>query len=79
VFEVKRRHIIELDRAGAYIPVCTRDLFMKYYTDSPAQQLHFWGPSDRQGYLDAMARVLEPYLRPDDPEDQLPDDPTDEQ
>jgi hypothetical protein len=69
VFEVKRRYIIELDRDGSYIPVCTRNVFLKYYTDAPSQQLHFWGPSDRQGYLDAMAEALAPYLHADAPED----------
>ena len=49
VFEVKRRHIIELDRGGSYIPVCTRNVFLKYYTDAGAQQLHFWGPQRSAG------------------------------
>src|SRR4029450_975656 len=31
VFEVKRRRIIGLDRRGSYIPVCTRNVFLKYY------------------------------------------------
>ena len=29
VFEVKRRRILELDRGGAYIPICTRRVFLK--------------------------------------------------
>ncbi len=57
VFEVKRREVISLDRSGAYIPVCTRNAFLKYYTDERAQ-LHFWGPRDRDGYLSAMRSVL---------------------
>lgn len=66
VFEVKRRHIIELDRRGEYIPVCTRNAFLKYYTDDAAH-LHFWGPRDRDDYLAAMQEVLAPYLREDLP------------
>jgi len=64
VFEVKRRAIIELDRAGTYIPVCTRNVFLKYYTPSAAQ-VHYWGPRDRDGYIAAMRQVLAPYLLPD--------------
>ena len=32
VFEVKRQEVIRLDREGSYIPVCTRNVFLKYYT-----------------------------------------------
>lgn len=62
VFEVKRQEIIRRDKAGAYIPVCTRDAFLKYYTDAHAQQTHFWGTKDREGYLVEMLRLLDPYL-----------------
>lgn len=54
VFEVKRRRILELDRQGAYIPVCTRQVFLKYYTDADAQQVHFWSDQDRDAYLRAI-------------------------
>jgi hypothetical protein len=77
VFEVKRRHVIALDRGGVYIPVCTRNVFLKYYTDAGAQQLHFWAPSDRQGYLKAMLDALGPYLQEDVPENDSPEDPDD--
>ena len=74
VFEVKRRRIIGLDRCGSYIPVCTRNVFLKYYTDAGARQLHFWGLRDRQRYLDAMLDALDPYLIEDVPENDLPED-----
>jgi hypothetical protein len=54
VFEVKRQKIIELDRQGAYIPVCTRQVFLKYFTNADAQQVHFWSLQDRESYLTAM-------------------------
>jgi hypothetical protein len=59
---VKRQEIIRRDKAGAYIPACTRDAFLKYYTDARAQQTHFWGTKDREGYLAEMLRLLDPYL-----------------
>ena len=34
VFEVKRRDIIRRDKAGSYIPACTRNVFLKYYTET---------------------------------------------
>lgn len=61
-FDVKRREIIRRDKEGAYIPACTRNVFLKYYTDSDAQQLHFWGALDREAYLAAIRSTVEPYL-----------------
>ncbi len=69
VFEVKRRHVITLDQKGSYIPVCTRNVFLKYYDKNASmQQLHFWGPRDREAYLEAMRGTLSPYLLEDIPE-----------
>lgn len=62
VFEVKRRLILALDRTGAYIPVCTRRVFLKYYSPAAGDHLHFWGPADREGYMAAMNEVLKPFL-----------------
>ena len=63
VFEVKRREILRLDQQGSYIPVSTRNVFLKYYTGAEGQQIHFWGQHDREGYLAALREVLGPYLR----------------
>jgi len=68
VFEVKRQRILALDRAGSFIPPCTRRVFLKYYTGADAQQVHFWGPRDRAAWLAAMfdpaEGLLVPYLQP---------------
>lgn len=61
-FEVKRREIIKRDKAGLYIPASTRNIFMKYYTESEFQQLHYWGVVDRDDYLKAIQTALHPYL-----------------
>lgn len=63
VFEVKRREILDRDKAGSYIPACTRNVFLKYYTESGNQQLHFWSADDRQAYLAAIQRAVGPYLK----------------
>lgn len=65
VFEVKRQEILTRDRAGAYIPPCTRNVFLKYYTDDANQQLHIWGPQDRRAYYDIMRAIVAPYLVPE--------------
>ena len=61
-FDVKRNAIIEMDKAGQYIPFCTKMVFLKYYTPSADNQLHFWGAKDREAYVAAMNTVLKDYL-----------------
>lgn len=61
-FDVKRDKIIDMDKQGDYIPICTRRVFLKYYTPSDKNQLHFWGEEDRKAYLKAMNVMLNPYL-----------------
>lgn len=61
-FDVKRDKIIEMDKNGDYIPICTRRVFLKYYTPSDKNQLYFWGKADRDAYVEAMNATLKPYL-----------------
>lgn len=61
-FDVKRNKIIEMDKEGQYIPFCTKMVFLKYYTPSEKNQLHFWGQADRIAYVEAINRVLKDYL-----------------
>lgn len=75
-FEVKRQKVIALDREGAYIPVCTRQVFLKYFTGADAHQIHFWSLQDRESYLQAMigppdvsgsgAGIVYRYLKPEE-------------
>ena len=59
-FDVKRMKIIDMDKAGEYIPACTRNVFMKYYSSSDTK-LHFWSEEDRKCYIRAMNNVLYDY------------------
>lgn len=60
-FDVKRNMIIEKDRKGEFIPVCTRNVFLKYYSLGPSQ-VHYWSASDRADYLEAIKIMLAEYL-----------------
>jgi uncharacterized protein with ParB-like and HNH nuclease domain len=62
-FDVKRNKILEMDKTSDYIPVCTRHIFLKYYTPSESNQVHFWGKADRDGYIAEMDKVLKMYLK----------------
>jgi hypothetical protein len=61
-FPAKRLRLLNHDKAGRFIPLCTRWAFLKYYTESGEQQLHIWGQPDRDAYRDVIAKVVTPYL-----------------
>lgn len=60
-FDAKRNLILEMDKRGAYIPFCTKMVFLKYYSVEDTN-LHFWGKNDRDAYTLAMQKVLSAYL-----------------
>ena len=65
VFSVKRAKVIERDKEGYYIPLCTRNVFQKYYSsdnDDPLQ-FYYWGRRDRKAYIAAINTVLSGYLK----------------
>ncbi|MDU2063231.1 MAG: DUF262 domain-containing protein [Sporomusaceae bacterium] len=63
VFEVKRREIINMDRRGKYIPICTRRVFLKYYNSKPStEHYYFWSREDRKNYRNEIETVLKKYL-----------------
>ena len=50
--------------------MCTRQVFLKYYTDADAQQVHFWSTQDRDAYLSAILATnggVGAYLKPEAP------------
>jgi uncharacterized protein with ParB-like and HNH nuclease domain len=63
-FDVKRNAIIDMDKNGQYIPFCTKMVFLKYYTPSERNQLHFWGQPDRTAYIEEINKILKVYSIP---------------
>ena len=59
LFGTKRLKVLEMDKNGAYIPYCTRNVFLKYYTEKiNNQQMYLWTITDREGYIKAMNDLL---------------------
>ncbi|MEJ5317036.1 MAG: DUF262 domain-containing protein [Tenuifilum sp.] len=56
-FKNKRNKIIENEKNGTFIPVCTRNVFMKYYSKEP-KDFEIWNENDRTDYLDDLKRVV---------------------
>lgn len=62
VFPIKRKTIIERDKSGIFIPICTKNVFLKYFSDYPPK-ISFWTKEDRNKYEEDLKRVLSPYVQ----------------
>ncbi len=57
VFAIKRQRLLDLDRAGIFVPLCTRNVFLKCYSRRVDNAM-FWQESDREAYVDAISETL---------------------
>jgi hypothetical protein len=62
VFEFKRRKIIEMDKAGTFLPIVTKRIFLKYYSEGDHVQHSIWTREERANYKKDINNTLEPYL-----------------
>jgi hypothetical protein len=56
-FAVKRRRVLSLDRDGIFVPLCTRNVFLKAYS-ALVDHTVFWTQTDKDAYRNAMIGVL---------------------
>lgn len=61
IFPVKRKKILELEKEGMYIPITTKNIFLKYYTSSDLQPF-YWSKADKENYYKDIEEKLKPYL-----------------
>lgn len=60
-FPIKRNIILQNDMNGIFIPICTRNAFVKYYTKN-IQDIRTWKEEDAEDYLNAIKITLKSYL-----------------
>ena len=60
VFPVKRATIIERERIGTFVPVCTKNIFMKFYS-TEVKCFTFWSADDQEAYFENIVKVLKAY------------------
>lgn len=67
-FSEKRRWIIDADRNTTFVPPCTKNVFLKYYTDKP-ENFDIWSIKDRKDYLTdseyGIIKTIARYLNSD--------------
>ena len=61
IFPAKRDKIKELDKKGSFIPICTKNVFLKYYSNDVKEALK-WNIEDRKYYLTEIKKTLNEYL-----------------
>jgi len=61
IFPVKRNIIIGLEKEGKFIPPCTRNVFLKFYSNSDHQP-YYWSKTDKAAYFKAMEDILTPLF-----------------
>jgi hypothetical protein len=57
VFAVKRDRVLSLDRDGVFVPICTRNVFLKCYNPQ-ATDIIFWRTEDKISYRQAIIDTL---------------------
>ncbi|PRM94794.1 hypothetical protein CJ673_04335 [Aliarcobacter cryaerophilus] len=61
IFPAKRDKIKKLDKESSFIPICTKNVFLKYYSND-VKETFKWNIQDRKFYLDEIKETLKEYL-----------------
>lgn len=59
-YPVKYQKLLEYDKKGHFIPICTRNVFMKYYSEK-VDHFQLWSESDRNGYVSAIEQSFKVF------------------
>lgn len=60
-FFEKRNKLKEYFQKGSFIPTCSMNVFMKFYSENP-RQMDFWDEKDRQSYREAIERTIKSFF-----------------
>ncbi|MRM95372.1 hypothetical protein D1Z98_10535 [Riemerella anatipestifer] len=61
ILSKKKKKIIEREIEGTFIPICTKNIFMKYYSEN-VKDIEIWNESDRISYINEIQKVIDQYL-----------------
>lgn len=61
IFPLKRMRIIEEDKKGTFIPLCTKNVFQKYYTPN-ANDLSIWTKDDKENYRQSIIITFNTFV-----------------
>ena len=61
VFPIKRNHVRRLDKTATFVPICTTNVFLKYYSRNVDRML-FWTESDQEDYFAAIVDTMTDFF-----------------
>ena len=61
IFPIKRQILKQKDSQGEFIPICTKNVFLKYYSDD-IKDIYYWSKEDRSAYLKAIKNTLNKFM-----------------
>jgi len=61
IFPAKRDKIKSLDKKGSFIPLGTKNVFLKYYSSDVKEAIK-WNHEDRKAYFEALQETLSEYM-----------------
>jgi len=62
-FDVKRKVIIERESKGLFIPLCTKNVFLKVYSKKTENiDMNMWDDEDKKDYTDAIEQILKLFF-----------------
>lgn len=64
IFPVKRETILKKSGIENFIPLCTKNVFLKFYSDT-VSQMYLWDKNDRRDYFNKMVQTIYGYLSDD--------------
>jgi len=60
-FDEKRKIIIERESKGLFVPLCTKNVFLKVYSRN-LSNMDIWGNEDKADYITAMQQTLKSFF-----------------
>ena len=60
-FFEKRQKLQEYYQQGSFIPACSMNVFMKFYSDNP-EQMAFWDKDDRDSYKNKLEQIIKNFF-----------------
>ncbi|WP_395495858.1 DUF262 domain-containing protein [Acetobacter sp. KSO5] len=61
IFPIKRKDIIALDKSATFIPLCTKNVFLKYYRKN-VTNMQRWDVTDMESYQNAIINALQQFF-----------------
>jgi len=60
-FSEKRRIIIDRESKGLFVPLCTKNVFLKVYSND-IKDMYKWEDNDKKDYLSKMSETLQSFF-----------------